>query len=321
MRKNTYRKIALIILITCFASATALAQAGHGRGRLNGVVLDKNEKPLADVKIKMEFEGESNLVFEAVTNKKGQWGIVGLGTGNWMITVIAKGYIPVSMPYYIRQLERNPSVTIKLEKEVTGGGIIQDETSFTDLEQGNAFFKEGKYDSALAMYEEFLKKNPSAYQVYLNIGDCHREKGEYEKAAEAYNLVIEKAKEDKAIGSDMTAKALAAIGLSWLKQDNLERAQEYFKQSIEVSPQDELLAYNVAEIYFSNQKIDEAQKYYEMAIEIKPDWSEPYLKLAYVFLNKGDMANAAEYLEKFLKLEPEGEKAAQAKGILDSIKK
>ncbi len=119
----------------------------------------------------------------------------------------------------------------------------------------------------------------------------------------------------------MAAKGLAAIGLCYLRQDNFEQAQEYFKKSIEISPQDELLPYNVAEICFSNQKIDEAQKYYEMAAQIKPEWPDPYLKLAYLYLNKGDMTKAAEYLEKFLKLEPESERSAQAKAILGTIKK
>ncbi len=119
----------------------------------------------------------------------------------------------------------------------------------------------------------------------------------------------------------MTAKGLAAIGLCYLRQGKFEEAQGYFVKSIDVAPEDELLPYNVAEIYFSNQDIDRAQKYFEMAAEIKPDWPDPYLKLGYVFLNKADMAKAAEYLEKFLKLEPDSPRAEQAKSILASIKK
>ena len=321
MRKKTYILMALFVLMISFVATAAFAQAGRGQGRISGVVLDKDGKPVSGAKVKLEFEGGAGAVFEAVTDKKGQWGVIGLGTGNWTITATAQGYLPVSVNQYVRQLERNPLVTIKLEKEAAGTGIIQDEASFADLEQGNRFFQEGKYDSALVMYEEFIKKNPGAYQVYLSIGDCYREKGDYAKAVETYKTLLDNAGNDPAMGKTMTAKGLAAIGLCWLRQDDLAQAQEYFKKSIEVSPQDELLAYNVAEIYFSNQKIDEAQKYFETAAQIKPDWPEPYLKLAYVFLNKADMVKAAEYLEKFLQLEPEGERAAQVKSILDSIKK
>ena len=121
---------------------------------------------------------------------------MGVGTGNWDVTVNAKGYLPVTQRVYTSQLNKNPKVTIKLEKKAEGTGIVQDEATFQTLEEGNAFFKEGKYDTALMMYEEFLAKNPGAYQVLLNIGDCHREKGEYDKAIETYNKLIQQAGPD-----------------------------------------------------------------------------------------------------------------------------
>jgi tetratricopeptide (TPR) repeat protein len=123
------------------------------------------------------------------------------------------------------------------------------------------------------------------------------------------------------MGKNMSAKALAAIGLCYLRQGKLPEAQEYFKKSIDMAPQDENLPYNVAEICFSNQQIDEAIRYFEMAIQIKPDWPDPYLRVAYAYLNKGDSAKAIENLEKFIKLEPGTERTAQAKAILDAIKK
>jgi tetratricopeptide (TPR) repeat protein len=314
--KITVACLALLALIT----SSAFAQAGRGQGRLNGKVFDKDGKPVTGAEIKLAFEGGAE--FSAVTDAKGVWGVIGLGTGTWTVTVKAKGYLPVSQSVYVRQLERNPPVEIRLEQEAAGSGVVQDEASFADLEQGNAMFAEGRYDSALVMYEEFLKKNPGAYQVNLNIGDCHREKGDYDKAIEAYNKLLKDAEADTAGGKAMTAKGLAAIGLCYLRQGNLEEAQGYFVRSIEVAPEDELLPYNVAEIYFSNQDIDRAQKYFEMAAAIKPDWPDPYLKLGYVYLNKADMAKAAENFEKFLKLEPEDSpRAEQVKAILASIKK
>ncbi len=321
MRKNLFEKSVVLIMIIALTSVSVFAQAGRGKGRVNGVVLDKDGKPIEGAKIEMVYGSGGGAVFEAVTNKKGNWGIIGLGTGNFTVTATAPGYLPVSVNCYVSQLQRNPEVEIQLEQEAAGSGVVQDEDSFADLEQGNTFFEEGEYSLALTMYEEFLKKNPGAYQVYLNIGDCYREKGDYEKAIEAYNTLLENTGTDETLGKTMNAKGLAALGLCYLRQDNFDKAQEYFVKSIEVAPQDELLPYNVAEIYFSNQDIDRAQKYYEMAIEIKPDWPDPYLKLAYVHLNRAEMAEAAKYLEKFISLEPDTERTEQAKGILASIKK
>jgi tetratricopeptide (TPR) repeat protein len=123
------------------------------------------------------------------------------------------------------------------------------------------------------------------------------------------------------MGKDMAAKALAGLGSIMIKQNKIPEAQEYLKRSIESSPKDEVLAYNVGEICFSNQALDEALKYFELSSTIKPDWPDPYLKIGYVYLNKADNASAVAKFEKFLTLEPEGERAALVKNILNAIKK
>jgi len=321
MQKNTFLKVAACAAILLLSAGLALGQAGRGVARMAGVVLGPDGKPVAGAKVKAVFDQPGGTTFEAISDKKGDWGIIGVGTGNWVITAEAKGFLPVSIGYYVRQLEKNPKITLKMEKQAAGSGIVQDEATFQTLEEGNAFFKEGKYDTALTMYEEFLSKNPGAYQVLLNIGDCYREKGEYETAIQKYNQLIEQAAADQAMGKSMGAKGLAAIGLCYLKQDKLAESQDYFRKSIEMAPQDENLPYNVAEIYFANQQIDDAIRYFEMAIQIKPDWPDPLYRMAFAYLNKGDNAKAIEYLEKFIKLEPETERTVQAKSILDAIKK
>jgi len=321
MNHRLSAKFAAGAAILLISSGLALAQAGRGVARMGGSVVDKDGKPVAGAKITALFDSPGGSTFEATTDKKGEWGIMGVGTGSWVITASAPGFLPVSTGAHISQLSKNPKIVLKLEKQAAGSGIVQDEATFQTLEEGNAFFKEGKYDTALLMYEEFLAKNPGAYQVLLNIGDCYREKGEYDKAIESYNKLITQAGTDSAMGKAMGAKGLAAIGLCYLKQDKLTEAQDYFKKSIEMAPQDEILPFNVAEIYFSNSQIDDAIKYFELAIQIKPDWPDPYLRVAYAYLNKGDSAKAAENLEKFIKLEPETERTAQAKAILEAIKK
>ncbi len=308
---------ATVLLLT----GLVLAQAGRGTARMNGVVLDPSGKPVAGAKVTAVFTQSGGSTFEATTDKKGEFTFMGVGTGNWDVTVNAKGFLPITERVYTSQLNKNPKFTLKLQKKAEGTGVVQDEATFQMLEEGNAFFKDGKYDTALVMYQDFLTKNPGAYQVLLNIGDCYREKGEFDKALESYNKLIEAAAKDTTMGTNMGAKGLAAIGLCYLKQNKFGEAQDYFKKSIDLAPQDENLPYNVAEICFSNGQIDDAIRYFELASKIKPDWPDPYLRVAYAYLNKGDTAKAAENLEKFIKLEPDTERTAQAKSILDAIKK
>jgi hypothetical protein len=321
MDHRLFSKLAAGAAILFVTFGLAMGQAGRGTARMNGVVVDLEGKPVPGAKVTAVYTQPGGSSFDTTTDKKGEFTFMGLGTGNFDVTVNAKGYLPVTQRIPISQLNKNPKSTIKLEKKAEGTGIVQDEATFQTLEEGNAFFKEGKYDTALMMYEEFLSKNPGAYQVLLNIGDCQREKGEYDKAIETYNKLVQQAGPDTTMGKAMGAKGLAAIGLIFLKQGKLAESQDYFKKSIEMAPQDENLPYNVAEIYFSNSQVDDAIRYFELAIQIKPDWPDPYLRVALAYLNKGDTVKAAENLEKFIKLEPETERTAQAKAMLEAIKK
>ncbi len=326
MRTNNFvfRVLIFSVVVLFIAQGLALAQAGRGVGRLGGLVLDEKDNPIQGAKVVITYVQDvgGGLKLDATTNKKGEWSFIGLGSGKWSVMVTANGYAPYTQEVTVSQLEKNPRIIIKLKKATGGTSIIQDEASLELLDQGNQFFKDGKYDTALAMYQQFYEKNPAAYQILLNIGDCYREKGEIDKAMETYNKVLELAKGDQAMGITMTAKTLAAIGLVYLRQNNLEEATKYFKQSVDTAPQDEVVAFNVGEVFFTNQQLDEAQKYFELASKIKPDWPEPYLKLGYVFLNKNDIPKAIESFEKFLKVEPQdSSRVAMVQQILQAIKK
>ncbi len=322
MRTRAFKTIGLLVLAGLVAAGLGFAQAGRGVGRIGGAVIDVDGNLMENVKVTIVFSQNDKMKFEQTSGKKGEWSFIGLGTGNWDLTAVAPGYMPQTKSLYVSQLGVNPRVTVTMQKiPKAGSGIVADETTFALLEKGNQLFKEAKYDEALVQFQQFLEKNPNLYQIQVSIGDCYREKGEFDKAIENYNKVLELAKSDVTLGKEMSAKALSGIGNCYLKQGKLPEAQNFFKQSIENSPKDEILAYNVGEIYFSNQGYDDAVRYFEIATQIRPEWPDPYKKLGDVYLNKAEMAKAIEKYEKFLTLEPEGERAAQVRSMLNAIKK
>jgi tetratricopeptide (TPR) repeat protein len=323
MKANALKTLCLLAIAVLLSTSAAFSQAGRGTGRIGGVVKDAQGKLIEGAKLTLAFSQNENLKFDTTSNKKGEWSFIGLGTGNFELAVTATGFALFSKNVYVSQLEVNPRIIVELQvpQKATGGGSIRDEAVLQLIDQGNQLFKDEKYDAALAVFQEFRDKNPGVYQILISIGDCYREKGDYEKAVAAYNDALQGASMDAAMGKEMSAKALSGIGNCYLKQNKLQEAQDFFKKSIENSPKDEILAFNVGEIYFSNQSMDDALRYFELASQIKPEWPDPYLKMGYVFLNKGDMAKAAEKFEKFLTVEPEGERAALARNILKTIKK
>ena len=298
------------------------AQAGRGKARLGGIVIDEAKNPISSAKIVIQFFQDQSVQRETTTNKKGEWGFLGLGSGNWRITATAQDYQPLSRDVTVSQLDINPKVVLVMKKlESLETSKIKDTESLVIIDRATQLFNEKNYDESLTLLQQFLEKNPQAYQIHILIGDCYREKGDLDKAIESYNKAIEEAKKDEKMGKEITAKALAAIGNCYINKGDFETAQSFFKQSIDTFPENEALAYNVGEIYFSSQKLDEAIQYFTIATQIKPDWPPPYYKLGLVYLNKADYEKAKECLKKFIELEPESELAVQVKNILDYLEK
>ncbi len=145
-----------------------------------------------------------------------------------------------------------------------------------------------------------------------------------DKAKAEFQLVLDKTLQVQ--GSYEKDKSAAFRGFSGLgevalKRNDFETAQKQFKQALEISPLDQTAAYNVGEIFFSNQKIDEAIAYFEMAIRIKKDWSKPYNRLGVVYLNKGDYAEALEYFNAFLQMDPKSPEAPNVRSMIAAIEK
>ncbi|MBE0460460.1 MAG: tetratricopeptide repeat protein [Candidatus Aminicenantes bacterium] len=316
--------IFLILILSLALTSSLLGQQGRGRGRVRGTVQDDAGNPIEGVKIVAEHL-QYKTTFESNSDKKGSWAIAGLGTGYFRITASKEGYGTVYHEMKVSQFsKKNPSVDFTLKKvQVVPLNMpaIQDESAVAVFDEGNLLFEKENYSEAIAKFEEFLSKNPSVYQVYINIGNCYREMGEYDKALEAYQKILDKVKTEERTREDkeMEARALANIGQTYIKQGDLEKANEFLKLAVDIFPEDETLAFNVGEIYFKQGAIDEAIEYYKIAIKIKDTWSPPYRQLGYAYLNKGEYELAVDALKKFLEVAPDDPQAETIRNLIPKL--
>jgi len=299
------------------------AQENLGKGRITGTVVDENGESVEGALIVVELvRGRTKL--DGQSDKKGRFAVAGLGSGTWRITASKNGYASSSVDMDVSQLSTNPPIAFTLKKISGLEAFSSDKDSQKIFDQGTALLSQGNYDEALKAFEEFAAKYPEIYQVHLNIGTCYLKKGESDKAEGEFKLVLDKAmaaQSDNKKDAASTVRALSGLGEIAVRKGDFETARKYFSQALEISPQDEVAAYNVGEIFFSNQQIDEAIKYFELATQIKKDWSKPYLRLGYVYLNKGDFAKSLESFNKFVQLDPESPEVPQVKNIIVTIEK
>ncbi len=293
--------LALTLLAT-----TALAQMGTGR--VSGTVKDQDGNPIEGATVTASA-GDSARVLEATTDDRGRWAILGFRSRTYDFSASAPGFMPYNYQAPMRQAGQNPDMDLVLERAQmgrsagTGGGL---------LAEAQELHTAGRFDEALVKYDEILAADPTVYQINLNRGAVLRELNRMDEAKAAYQIVLD---QEPAHAGALVSMANIAVGAG-----DLDEAVGYFEQAVN-STDDEVIPFNVGQIYFQNGEMDKAIEYYEVAAERKLDWAEPHLQIAMVYLNQGNLETAAEHLNMAIEVEPGSVAAATAEQMLAALPK
>jgi len=319
-----FKVIILFFLFIAVFSNFLISQEGRGHARLKGVVMDLDGNPIEGAEVELESL-EHKLTMTTKTDEEGRWFFLGLGRTVVKIKASKEGYDPTIIP----RLDvsaftvNNPNQEIVLKK-IEDIENLELEDPKTLYIKGEKLYNQGEYEKALAVFKEFVEKQPELYEARINIGNCYIKLKQHDKVMEEFEFVLEKLKEetDDLKGNKTASSIYASLGELYMDKNDLEKTKEYFEKSINIDPSNYALSYNVAEILFNSNKIDEAIHYYELAAKIKPDWPKSYLKLGYCYLNKGEMETAIDYLNKFVELSPEDDPQVNSvKNIIKQLEK
>jgi len=312
-----------VLLFLFFGSTGILAgQENLGRGRVAGTVVDEAGAPVAGVRIVAQsLQSETTLT--GTTDKKGHFAIGGFGTGPWRFTASKDGYIPAYIEMDVRQLRTNPPVNLTLNKAAGAPVATSGDTAQGDFDEAHRLFIAERFAEAAVLFEGLLARNPEMNQIYLNAGHCYLKLGDWGKATSRFQAVLDRVSRPEGSCPDnaLAGKAFVGLGEVAARTGDFESAKGYFGRALKLAPEDEISAYNIAEILFSAQKVDEAIGYYEMALRIKPDWPKPVFKLGVAHLNKARYDKALEYLTRFVEMDPDHPGALQAREMIAAIKK
>jgi tetratricopeptide (TPR) repeat protein len=314
---------ALVLGLAAFATPAA-AQTGQVKGK----VVDADNKPVDGAIVTIESLDGGSRKFEVKTNGRGDYIQIGLQPGDYNITA-KKGDLSQVFKHHIGLDMEEVNFTLKPGTEASGMSEEERKKANERATAVNAAFKEGvtlggagKYDEAVAKFEEVAASVPKCVECYTNIGAMYGMKKDYPPAETAYKKAIE-----------IDANSVDAYrGLS-----DIYNAQKKFNEAAEASAMAMKLeaasgapgaaggnagsVFNQGVILWNAGKIAEAKEQFAQAVKLDPTLADARYWLGMANLNEGKLPEASTEFEEYLKLAPTGQFAEQAKGVLSQIKK
>ena len=312
MRKHIVSLLVVILAAGIFVPSV-LAQGGM----LAGTVLNKETgEPIPGATITLENPEANPPRLEQTTDDNGYFTILGLNSGQWVLTSEAEGFHPNPGRIAIRQ-GRNPDVAIGMDRikhplELALGDAalegLDPVALGAEVDAADAAYDNQDWETALAGYDALFEKVPAMTDLYVKRGNTLQQLERYEEAIASFE-----------------AAAVANPGLKGIVDSAITRLRmamgdyDAAGAALAASGGSREDLYNLGEVEFAKGEVDAAAEWYEKAAAADPNWGKPLFKLALVALNKGDIETAKQFFAQVVEKDPNSEEGAQAKATLTAL--
>jgi len=228
----------------------------------------------------------------------------------------------------------------KAKAEAEAASRTPEQTKALELkEKANQLYKQKKFAEALSLYDAALNLDPTNILYINNKAACHMEMGDIAKARELSEEAIDKGRENRA-DYTMIARALTRIGSTYMKEEDYEKAIEYYKKSLlehrngdtlnlqkkaeKLLEEKKIKAFYSPELsakhkeegneFFKKQNFPEAIKCYTEAIRRQPDNHVNYSNRAACYIKLLALPEALKDAEKCIEINPNFAKGYLRKG-------
>jgi predicted Zn-dependent protease len=308
LRRIITARVAVAFVAIAIVASSALAQS-RGSARLSGKVVDEQGQPVEGVTVNAQMSGQTEIM-SGRSDKKGEWRINGLANGEWKVELTKPELGTVTEMVEIRGNDA-PTLNVTLKKAAATADpkaeVDAELKRAADLAQG------GKLPEARKVYEDLLVKYPDIYQLEGFIARIYAAENNIPAALQHLKVNLDKEPDN------VDLKLLQA---DLLMESGDKAAANALLDTIDITKvKDPYTFINAAILLINEKKGPEAVDLLTKLIAQFPTTNELYYYRgrAYVVAEKLDEARAD--LEKFVTLAPTAKETADAKKILEQIKK
>jgi hypothetical protein len=186
--KRLHLVFAALVTSILVLPASASAQAG----RAAGIVRDTNGRPIRSAIVRAVNPVGHPAEITSTTDAKGRWAMIGLVSGEWRFTVEAEGFSPATAAVPVR-VAGGPPLTFTLARELGPLPGALDKNIQQELTDAAALRDQGRFDQAIAAYEDIRSRNSKLTSVHLMLGDVYRQKAAQQRDAAARQTLLNQA--------------------------------------------------------------------------------------------------------------------------------
>jgi tetratricopeptide (TPR) repeat protein len=156
--------------------AASLSMTAHAQtARASGLIRDTGGKPVTGATIRALDPDAGSRLTVSTSDSKGRWSMLGLRAGTYTFVVDAPGFFPVRGSAQVRTTPSSPLVFTLSREAGPGSGEIPSNIQ-SQISAANLMRDQGRFDQAIAAYQEIRAKHPTLTALNLVIGEAYRRK-------------------------------------------------------------------------------------------------------------------------------------------------
>src|SRR3954468_10581091 len=305
-------RTAVALIAAALLTTSAIAQP-RGNGRLVGKVVDEQGQPVPDVTVKAQMTGQPD-VLTAKSDKKGEWRLNGAANGEWKVE-LSKAGLETAVEVVEVKENNAPPLNVTLPKKGAPKADPMAEVN-GQVQKAAELAQAGKIPDARKIYEDLLAKYPQIYQLEGFIARTYAAENNVPQALEHLKVNLDKEKDP----AQLTELKLFQAEL--LMESGDKAGANAILSAIDLKDvKDPYTFVNQAINLINDKKGPEAVELLTKLIAQFPTNNELYYYRGRAYVASDKLEDARADLEKFVSLAPNAKEAADARKILDQIKK
>jgi Tfp pilus assembly protein PilF len=163
--------------------------------------------------------------------------------------------------------------------------------------RANALDMLGRYDEAVASYEEVIAETPEWWEAHANLGICHARNGRMGRAEAAFRRGLEDCPGSPEIRDELAAHLLAQDG-------DLQEALRLSEEAVALGRDEIRHLLTLGEVRLALGDEEGTVEAYKTVLSLDPENPDAHLELGILHERRGEAKEAEEHFMESLKVDP-----------------